>query len=201
MIITVLDFETTGQVEHHPSEPWQIGLVQMDEDHILQDTLCESLLRVGPRPFNPYAPGNHHALREQIAVAPTFNDLWTRLQHQLTGLPLCAHNIGTEKNVLKKQAPLHSFGPWIDTLKLARIAWPQSPSHKLEDLALMLNLEQTAHKFLPDRTSHDALFDALCCALLLQHILRHPAWNNLSLATLTRLTPSTYHRLRKPSQD
>ncbi|MDD4735854.1 MAG: 3'-5' exonuclease [Kiritimatiellae bacterium] len=183
LTITILDFETTGTLPGFPCEPWQIGMVQWSEGVIGQD-FFESLLRIGDRPFNPMAPGNHHALRPQLKVAPTFQELWPQLVPWLHGVILCAHNIATEKNILNQQAPLHYFGPWIDTLKLSRAAWPDAPSHKLEELTLALNLRDEADAFCPNREPHDALYDAVCCALLLKTILNLPGWKETPLESL-----------------
>lgn len=184
--ITVLDFETTGSLPGYPSEPWQLGMVRLEKG-IFQAEMFETLLHVGDRPFNPMAPGNHHALRPQLKVAPSFQALWPNLMPWLTGRLLCAHNIATEKHILHQQAPLHRFGPWIDTLKLARAAWPDAPSHKLEDLIPALNLQQQAAERCPNREPHDALYDAICCALLLLHILALPGWKNASPEALLRI--------------
>lgn len=184
--ITVLDFETTGTLPGFPSEPWQLGMVRF-EGGCLRKEMFETLLHVDDRPFNPMAPGNHHALRPQLRVAPRFQELWPVLTTWLHGVVLCAHNIATEKNILHQQAPLHRWGPWIDTLKLARAAWPDAPSHKLEDLTPALNLREKADVLCPNREPHDALFDAVCCALLLETILNLPGWQDASLDTLTHL--------------
>ena len=186
LTITILDFETTGTLPGFPCEPWQIGMVQLSEGIIGQDSF-ESLLRIGDRPFNPMAPGNHHALRPQLKVAPTFQELWPQLVPWLHGVVLCAHNIATEKNILHQQAPLHHFGPWLDTLKLSRTAWPDATSHKLEDLTDSLHLREEADRICPGRLPHDALYDAVCCGLLLKTILDLPGWKDASLESLIRL--------------
>ena len=56
---TVIDFEGTGSVKGYPDEPWQIGLVQIRNGKLCPETNLESLLQVGERPFNRYAPGRH----------------------------------------------------------------------------------------------------------------------------------------------
>jgi DNA polymerase III subunit epsilon len=184
LTLTVVDFESTGKVEGFPDEPWQIGMVLFKDGRVARaDAFC-SLLRVGQRPFNPYAPGRHARLRDRLAVAPTLPDLWPRLRPWLTGRPLCAHNAATEKRFLKNAFPLHKSGPWVDTLKLVRIAYPQLVSHKLEDLLHSLDLASRVDRLCPGLEPHDALYDSVACGILLEHLLQQPAWNGVTMETL-----------------
>ena len=185
---SAIDFETTGAVPGLPNEPWQVGVVSFPADaetirHSafgIRHSSFESLLRVSPdRPFNRWAPGRHARIRAELAAAPALGDLWPEFAPLLAG-PVVAHNVGTERSLLQAAAPLHVPGPWIDTLALARRAWPAAPSHALEDLVPALGLRPRLESFLPGREPHDALYDALACALLLLHILEQPGWGSLS---------------------
>lgn len=183
--LTALDFETTGAVPGHPSQPWQIGLLSLRCGEPDPATLEGHWLRISPeRPFNRFAPGRHSQLRETLALAPALPDLWPRLAPRLTGVPLVAHNAATERAVLHDAFPLHPFGPWIDTLKLARQAWPRLPSHALGDLLATFGLEGGLRQLCPGLAPHDARYDAAGAALLLRHLLRQPGWRDLTLGDL-----------------
>ena len=67
MVWTALDFETTGSVKGWPNEPWQIGIVQIEDGVVLPETKWESLFRVGERPFSPRAVGRYAEIREELA--------------------------------------------------------------------------------------------------------------------------------------
>ncbi len=192
--ITAVDFETTGAVPGYVNEPWEIGLVTLRDGAIDRDSAFGSLLRVGPRPFNPRAPGRHALVRGELATAPRLADLWPRLSPRLTGTPLAAHNIPTEKAVLRRAAPMHRFGPWIDTLTLARAAYPDLPSHALEDVLATLGLLSEVQALSPGGAPHMALFDAIGSAVLLAHLLRQPAWRGLSVDALARAHPRRYYQ-------
>ena len=192
--LVVIDFETTGSVPSYPNEPWQVGMVRMRGGVVDADKCFDSLLRVGDRPFNPHAPGNHHLYREKIARAPSIEDLWPELEAWWVGTPLVAHNAGTEKKVMVQAAPLHSFGPWIDTLKLVRGAYPDLASHALEDVLTVLNLESRVVALCPGRESHDALYDAVGCAVLLEHLLGLDGWGTLEVEDLVRVRPAEFYR-------
>lgn len=177
--LTVLDFETTGDVPGFGNEPWQVGAIALQNGRVLADRSFESLICVDVnRPFNAYAPGDHHKRREEIAAAPDVSRVWKRVEPLVTGRPLAAHNIAVEKKFLRKMAPMHRFGPWVDTLKLARQAWPSAPSHKLEDLIVGLNLGDRVRECCPGGVPHDALYDAAACAVLLEQLLQQPGWEN-----------------------
>jgi len=180
----VLDFESTGSVEAYANEPWQLAIVLVSAGRVVADTSFCSLLQVGPRPFNPYAPGRHALLREDLARAPRLADLWPQVGGWLLGRPLVAHHAATEQKFLGEAFPLHRFGPWIDTLELARIAYPHSPSHRLEDLIDTLGLDALLRLRCPDLAPHDALYDAMACAMLLEHLLALPHWQGVSLDDL-----------------
>ncbi len=180
----VVDFETTGSVAGYPVEPWQIGVVRVRGGKVCADESFESLLRVGDRPFNPRAPGRHAQLRESLSVATTPGELWPELALWVTDVPLVAHNVGTERSVLTRLAPLHRMGPWIDTLKLVRNAYPERASKALEDVTKTLGLEARVRSLCPGRGAHDALYDAFACAAVLEYLLGLPGWERVTVEAL-----------------
>ena len=185
-VITVLDFETTGAVRGWPVEPWQVGMVRLRHGCVVAEERCESLLRVSAdRPFNPHTPGRHARLRTQLAQAPDLPSLWPELAPWVSGVPLVAHNIGTERSLLERAAPLHRFGPWIDTLRLTRQAYPQLPSGALEDVVAALKLQSRLEALMAGRAPHDALYDAFACALVLEHFLALPGWGEVAIQSLS----------------
>ena len=180
----VVDFETTGAVAGYAVEPWQIGIVRVREGQVCADESFESLLRVGDRPFNPRAPGRHAQLRVPLAEAPVPGELWPELARWVTGVPLVAHNAGTERTVLNKLAPLHRLGPWVDTLTVVRRAYPGLGSKALEDVVAALGLAGRVQALCPGRDAHDALYDAFACAVVLEHFLRLPGWERVTVEAL-----------------
>lgn len=185
--ITMLDFETTGAVPGWPVEPWQVGMVRLRDGRVAEERY-ETLLRVAAdRPFNPVAPGRHAALRRELAQAPDLPTLWPGLTPWLVGVPLAAHNVGTERAVLERAAPLHRLGPWIDTLRLVRRIYPGLASAALTDVLDALKLRARLDAICPGREAHDALYDAFACALLLEHFLSLPGWERVTVRALIDL--------------
>jgi DNA polymerase III epsilon subunit-like protein len=183
--ITVLDYETTGTLRGYPNEPWQIGMVTLNKGKVDLSSMFESFIRVdAARPFNPHAPGRHAALRNEIAKAPGSQELWQEIKPRLTNFPLCAHNVATEKKFTRLMAPMHRFGEWIDTLRIARKVWPGCSSYALEDLIVMLDLKSAVDQLCPGKEAHDALYDAVASAMLLEHLLTQPGWDDVTVGEL-----------------
>ncbi len=187
-VITVLDFETTGAVRGWPVEPWQLGMVRLRQGRVEPAEQQEHLLHVAmERPFNPRAPGRHARLRPELAQAPSLPELWPEFVPWLAVGPLAAHHAGTERSVLERAAPLHRLGPWLDTLRLTRRVYPQLASKALEDVVAALGLQARLDALLPGRAPHDALYDAVACALLLEHFLALPGWEQVTIRALVEL--------------
>ena len=82
---------------------------------------------------------------------------------------------------------MHKFDCWIDTLVLSRQVWKGLPSYALEDLIVVLQLKDKIDALCPGREAHDALYDAVACAVLLQTIVTLPGWDKLSIKELSSI--------------
>ncbi len=183
---TVLDFETTGVVKGFKSLPWQLGAVTVRAGALdLGAPSFDTYLRVPENyPFSKHAPGEHRANRLAIAHAPEAMDVWQHLHARLSVTVPVAHNAGTERNILLKLAPMTRYPYWVDTLSLTRRVYPGLTSYALEDLLPTLCLQERLSALVPGRAPHDAYYDAVACALLLEHLLALPGWSNACLADL-----------------
>jgi DNA polymerase III epsilon subunit-like protein len=191
--LTVLDFETTGSVEGYPTEAWQLGMIRIRKGAIDPTARFNRLLQVGDRPFNPYAPGRHHQVRDALRQAPELRSLWAELKDWWLNRPMVAHNVGTEQKFVRQTAPMHAIGPWIDTLKLARYAYPDFPSHSLEDLVSQLELGPEIEAVCPGLEAHDAYYDAVACAALLLHFMHLPGWESVTVESLSQAHPEQFY--------
>ena len=143
MEFVALDFETTGYETDGQNEPWQLGVAVVRDFKIVET-------------------------REWFfgtSITPDFEPImnqWESFYPLLAGKRLVAHNIACEKTILTRVAPLTKWGPWVDTLKLAKARYPKLPSYALGDLCEMFGCVPQ----MPGRTWHDGLYDAVACALL-----------------------------------
>jgi len=143
MEFAAIDFETTGYENGATNEPWQLGVA------IVRD----------------FAVVETHEFFFATSVTPERETLlaqWDAWYPLLAGRRLVAHNLATERTILTRVAPLTKWGPWVDTLKLARARYPKLPSYALGDLCAALGCVPQ----LNGRTWHDGLYDAVACAEL-----------------------------------
>ena len=138
-----IDFETTGYEDGGANEPWQLGAALVRGTEIVET-------------------------REWFfgtALTPDFEPMmvqWDDWSAYLSTRRLVAHNIATERTILTRVAPLTKWGPWVDTMRLAKARYPRLPSYALGDLCEMFGIVPE----MPGRTWHDGLFDAMACANL-----------------------------------
>ena len=143
MEFVALDFETTGYENGQNNEPWQLGVAVVRDLEIVE-------------------------VREWFFGTPLTPDAepllaqWSSFHPYLAGRRLVAHNIATERTILTRTAPLTKWGPWTDTLKVAKARYPKMPSYALGELCTAFGLVPQ----IEGRTWHDALYDAVACARL-----------------------------------
>ena len=152
MEFVALDFETTGYEDGHVNEPWQLGAAVVRDLDIVETH--EWFFRTERAYAAPQGP--------TTAFPQALMDQWESLFAVLGNRRLVAHNIACEKTVLTRVAPLTNWGPWVDTLKLAKARYPKLPSYRLGDLCAMFGCVPR----LAGRTWHDGLYDAVACAHL-----------------------------------
>jgi len=143
MSFVALDFETTAYAGCGGNDPWQLGVAVVEGGAVVET-------------------------REWFFGTPLTPDFepvmaqWESFAPYLEGRPLVAHNIATERTILRRIAPLTKWGPWTDTLRLAKARYRALPSYRLGDLCDMFGVAPA----ISGRTWHDALYDAVACANL-----------------------------------
>ena len=150
MEFVAIDFETTGYENGNVNEPWQLGAALVRDLEIVETR--EWFFDVEGAPERAHEP-------DALGTLQSSFDVWAPF---LLGKRLVAHNIACERTILTRVAPLTKWGPWVDTMKLAKARYPKLPSYKLGDLCEMFGCIPD----LPSRTWHDGLFDAIACANL-----------------------------------
>ena len=153
MDFVAIDFETTGYENGGKNEPWQLGLAIVRGGAIVETREFFFDIAYPLRTGRDLTPGV--ATRDFLSTFPDWSPL-------LMGQRLVAHNIACEKTILTRTAPLTKWGPWVDTMKLAKARYPKLPSFALGDVCEALGcVPQMA-----GRTWHDGLYDAVACAEL-----------------------------------
>ena len=178
-ILHIIDFEGTRAVG-----VFELGMVRMHGGVPVAgfSALC--------RPRRP-VPREELALCRlrpaSLAGADPFSSHWERLVAARSEGPFGAHGAGTEHGLLVDAFPFPptspdprpnfppaaSWGPWVDTLRIARQLRPGLPGYSLDHLILSEGigpeLEKLAAVWCPTGRAqrHAALYDAIAAALLL----------------------------------
>jgi DNA polymerase-3 subunit epsilon len=187
-----IDFESAGIRQGGTEVPVQIGIAVMQGG--VMGERFESFLATD-QPITWSAQKIHGIRAADLVGAPGLATLWPRLKGLLENRWVVAHGAATEKRFLRA-FPFHGFGPWLDTLKLARAAWPELPSYALGDLMVTLGLESELRAVHEGFRWHDALSDALASLILLRRLVGETGVAAEPAEILLRADDSFHHRLR-----
>jgi DNA polymerase-3 subunit epsilon len=172
-----IDFESAGAGPGQTDHVVQIGLVTCTG---LDFSTVETYRTyVKPESEVAWTASRVHGIdAAMVEASPPFRSLWPEVRARMANRVVVAHGAATEKRHLRA-FPLHGFGPWVDTLVLARKVWPLAPSHRLGELIGGLGRAEELRKFCPGLHWHDALFDAFGALVLLKAIIdRAGLWDH-----------------------
>jgi DNA polymerase-3 subunit epsilon len=191
---TAIDFESAGAARGEADSPVQVGLATWSLADGHGGSFVSHLST--DRPVQWSARKIHGIGPEDLKDAPALLSLWPELKGRLAGAVVVAHGKGTEKRFLRA-FPGHGFGPWIDTLLLARAAWPELPDHSLGALCVRRELTEKVHAIVPEKSWHDALFDAAASLVLLEHVVTELSLADLPVEHLAKPDTSVWHRMKR----
>ena len=189
-----IDFESAGAERGKTDVPVQIGMATWSASHGHADHFTSFIH--SDQPITWSAQKVHGISSEDLADAPRLMLLWPKIKNTLSDRIIVAHGHGTEKRYLRA-FPAHGFGPWVDTLLLARAAWPELPSHALGDICEVLQLTKKVNQLIPNKQWHDALYDATASLILLEHLIQTFKLTKSNIETLLHPDTTEWHRLRR----
>lgn len=193
-LFTAIDFESAGAARGATDHAVQVGLAcwSMTQGHhqaFVSYLRCDQPITWSARKIHGIGP-------EKLVDAPALLELWPDLQQRLAGAVAVAHARGTEKRFLRA-FPGHGFGPWVDTLLLARAAWPEHGRHSLGTLCDTLGVSGKVEALIPGRQWHDALYDATASLVLLEHLIAGFDLADQPLEVLLQPDNRAWHRARR----
>ncbi len=191
---TAIDFESAGASRGKTDSPVQVGLATWSAASGHTSAFVSYLFT--DQPIQWAARKVHGISPEDLADAPSLLLLWPELKSRLAGAVVVAHGKGTEKRFLRA-FPGHGFGPWVDTLLLARAAWPELPDHSLGALCEGHGLTPGIQALVPGKSWHDALFDAVASLVLLSHLVETHALKDHPVEALLQPDTSAWHQNRR----
>jgi len=164
-----IDFESAGVSRGSTDEPVQIAWAGMRGTVVDPTSFFASYLNT-EAPITWSAQKVHGICRDDLRGAPRLGALWPQIRGALAGRIVVAHGAGTEKRFLRA-FPLHGFGPWLDTVSLARRHLPSLGDYSLGAICEALDLSDAVGRLVPDGRWHHALFDAVASLLILRRLI------------------------------
>ena len=160
--VVVLDFEGTSKLAS--SRVTEIGLVGLNKD-LTPKFEFETLINP-PVPPEPTSLAFSRISRKEIAVAPTFKEVWPLFSSRLDQSLVVSHNKIYEINVLRNELfdlSVSKFPPFICTLEWSRkILSSKVSNHQLSTLCDYFGIELThAHEAISDARATAQLFAEL----------------------------------------
>jgi DNA polymerase-3 subunit epsilon len=187
-----LDFESAGAVPGRSDEPVQVGMAVWREGE--PGDFFRSFIHAPVR-VTRAARAVHGIGDDELLGAPALPALWPEFKARLSGAVVVAHGAGTERRFLRA-FPLHGFGPWIDTLHVARALLPDLPDHALGTVTGACGLAPEVRRLCPQLDWHDALFDAVASLVFLRHAVDLLGLEGAPVGQLCNFDATAYRRHR-----
>lgn len=157
----VIDVETACS---RVSSICQVGIVGFREgvEVFAYETLVDPL-----DDFSPFNTRVHGLTCDHVFGAPTFGDVHATVDEHLSGRITVAHSF-FDRGALSAACAIHGRPTiettWLDSVRVAKRAWPELPSHRLNVLAKFLGVR---HRH------HDALSDARAAGMVIVRAIEH----------------------------
>jgi len=163
--LAVVDVEGNGQ---HPPDLVELAVVPIRAGRVHP---ARTWLVRPPKAITWRARDIHGITNDDVASSPTITEIEGEVLQELAGVDIIVgHGVHVDRAVLSR-----SFGSWepppeVDTLRLARAAYPDMPSHKLGDLVDALGLASDPVPGQPHRAGWDGTVTARLLLRLIQEM-------------------------------
>ncbi|MGL5979133.1 MAG: 3'-5' exonuclease [Erysipelotrichaceae bacterium] len=163
MKVLAIDFETANQ---YSESACAIGYVLFEDGRMVQQDAY--LIKPHPRfaYFNYYNVKIHHISESMVSNAPDFAWVMHQISHLFSDALVIAHNAPFDLKVLRSLCQLYQIALprfyTLDTVRLARVAFPQLENHHLNTVCSYLNVPLL---------HHDACSDAHGCMQVYLHAI------------------------------
>ena len=156
MNFIAIDFETANSNRNSACE---IGLVKVVNSKIIEEK--SFLIKPNPNEFDYFNTLVHGINENDVKNSPNFEEVYVSLKNDFEEFPIIAHNASFDISVLRHS--LNQFGITFPTTKysctyqMSRQHFTDFISHKLNEIAMKLDIPLEHHR---------ALSDAKACALI-----------------------------------
>ena len=157
--LLAVDVEGNGQ---SPPDLVEVALIPIRAGHADPASAWQALIRP-PRPITSFATRVHKLTSTDVSDAPAWADVAGPLRSLLEGAWIAAHNAHVDYAALARHLPGWQPAGVLDTLRLARRAYPGRSGHSLDTMITRAGIDTSAIS----GQRHRASFDAHAAALLL----------------------------------
>lgn len=181
---TAIDFETAN---NERSSACALGIVKVVDGQI--HDARQWFIRPEPLEVGFYQFRVHGISLKALENQPTFPELWSEIRPLLENELLVAHNLSFDLGILRYSCRhfgmTYQPGKAFCTLRAAKANWKNEASYSLSKLAARLG-----HTF----KHHDALEDALACALLAREMAVENQVNDILACPPYSIIPNRIRR-------
>ncbi len=158
LVLIFFDLETTG-LNPDIDEVIEIGAIKVKGGEVVEH--FHTFVR--PHRNIPSLVTNLTGITyKDVEDAPDPAEIRKKLEEFIGSYPLIAHNVSFDRIFLEKFMGKRLDNEFFDTLELARIFFPDLPSHSLQNLVKALSLKkEKAHRALSDTMMLYSLFDKI----------------------------------------
>lgn len=165
-----IDTETSG-IDDEPSHVVELAAREIVSDGLTNLGLIRSWTFRPPEPdrVSARASAIHHLTDASLAGCPVFDEAAWKLAVSDDVNYVVAHNVIFDRAQVAKVVPSAVHATWLCTLKMARVAWPDAPSHGLQALRYHLGLTgDLSGERHPHRAGYDVAVGSWLLAALLE---------------------------------
>ncbi|MER7009916.1 3'-5' exonuclease [Saccharopolyspora sp. NPDC000359] len=181
----VIDVEGNGQ---RPPDLVELGVVPVEAGTVGETV---SWLVRPIEPITGFARRIHGISNDDVADKPAFDEIGDVVGKALGDAVPVGHNVRIDLDVMGRKMPQWSPAVAIDTLRMARKAWPDQKTHKLTALVEHFGLDKEMPSGLrPHRVDFDVLVTAKLFLKLIED-LRITTWDQLLDAGGIHLAPAS----------
>jgi exodeoxyribonuclease X len=182
--VIVADVEGNGD---QPPDLVEVATVPIVNGRIEPEQAYSTLIRP-KRPITWFATKVHGLTNQEVEACPAWEEVAEQVRGELGTAWLAGHNVGVDHRVLTDHLPGWQPAGVIDTLRLARAAYPDAPKHTLDASITLAGIDVTGIA----GQRHRAGFDARATALLLLALAeRYPTFTALTAAAAPKTGGNT----------